>query len=661
MNSYYPKLFQRGKIGNVTIKNRIYKPAAEDSCCGDGYVPDYLVNFYAEEAAGGAGLIICGMYVVTPEETCGLDRHPLISDDSRIPGFGKMAQAIQDRGARACCQLGHFGSHGEPSDKKSYRCVSREPLEIPGAEEWFTLFNMMYWKLPTPYPHKEYTVEEIHRLVGYYGDAALRAKKAGFDMVEIHGGHRHGIGCFLSPLTNWRKDEYGGSVHNRARILYEIVEDVQKKCGKDFPILVRLNGRDGEGLCHYQDGITKGEQVEDTIEIAKHLEEMGVAALDISIQDTNVPMQHIDFGVAVKEAEKIKAAVNIPVLTAGSIQTPEFAEEVLENNSADFVGTARQMYADPNWPRKAMRGERKNIRPCIRCMECVNVDRHQWAGPLCCTVNPSVGKPDMKITPASDKKNVAVVGGGPAGMEAARVLKLRGHNVTLFEKNQLGGRMHEASVPDIKQDIRRLITYYDDQMKELNINVVKKNAGISDLKNFDAVILATGSNPITIPIPGADQFNVHLAVDVLDEKPELGDKITIIGGGAVGVETAIWLAKNGKEVTIVEMRDRILIDEMAATMIVDMGLIQQLGIRVITKNALERIDGNKVIVKDAEGNETTLEADDILMAAGLRANNTLAAEIEEKLSVEYYVAGDCSRPRKIYDAIHEGYVAACQI
>lgn len=662
MKTQYKEMFKRGKIGKVELKNRIFKPAAEDSCCGDGNVPDYLVNFYAEEAKGGAGLVIGGMYVVTPRETGGLDRHPQIENDNRIPGFGAMAQAIQDNGAVACCQLGHFGSHGEAVSPEWKRCVSRDVLDEPGAEEWFTVFNMLYWKNEPPYENKEYSIEEIHELIGFYGDAAYRAKRAGFDMVELHAGHRHGLGCFLSPLTNRRTDEYGGSVAKRAKILYEIVGDIQKKCGKDYPIIVRMNGMDGVGALHYLPALEKGQQIDQTIEIVKCLEELGVAALDISIQDTNVPMQTMKYGVAVDGAAAVKKAVNIPVLVAGSIQIPEYGEEVLEKCQADYVGTARQMFADPAWPKKVMKGKSDDIKPCIRCMECVNTERHQWNGPLCCTVNPAVGKPYMQITQADEKRKVAVVGAGPAGMEAARVCALRGHEVTLFEKRKLGGLLHEASIPDFKADIRRIITYYENQMKMNNIQVIEKEAHKKDLEGYDTVIIATGSNKLMIQVPGIESEKVHYAIDILADLPEnLGKKITVIGGGSVGVETAIWLAQKGKTVSIVEMRDQILIDEMVLTNVLDRAMIQQNGIHVYESTSLTAVMEEGVRVTDKDGKEFTIASDSVVMAVGLRANQELFDMLDDELDAEIYTVGDCNRPLKIYDAIHQGYVVALQI
>lgn len=660
MNKYFPALFKPGKLGNVTVKNRIFKPGAEDSCCADGYVSDYLCRFYAEEARGGAGLIICGMYDVTPKEQV-TESHPVISDDTRIPGMGRLAQAIKDNGARACCQLGHFGSHAKPVEPDGWRCVSYKPLKIPGAEEWFTVFNQQ-WQLKKPYPIKEYTITEIHELVNYYGDAARRAKQAGFDMVEVHGGHRHGLGCFLSPLTNWREDEYGGSVENRSRILYEIIDNIQAKCGKDYPIIVRLNGYDGpDAFTPYKDAARKGQKIEDTIEIAQHLEQQGVAAINISIQNANLPMQEMDFGVAVPAAAKIREHVHIPVLVADSIQVPDYGEKILEEGKADFIGTARQLFADPAWPKKAMRGERANITPCIRCMECVS---NQGSGPLVCTVNPTVGKPDLDLKPAKKPRRVAVVGAGPAGMEAARVLALRGHRVTLFEKRKLGGMLHEAATPEFKRDIRRLITYYQNQINEHAIKVVTKEATAADLTGYDAVVVATGSKPLKIQVPGIDNPNVYFAEPLLADSgnlPDLGQQVVVIGGGSVGIETAVWLSQQGITPTIVEMRPRVLLGESLPVMGADMKLLMQNHVQVLTGNALKSIKGHAVVVVDHDGQEHELPADSVVMAVGLKPENDLVKELEENSDVEVYPVGDCIRPRKIFNAIHEGHTAGMEI
>lgn len=665
MKNDYKALFRPGRIGSVELKNRIFKPAAEDACSMNGEVSQYLIDFYTEEAKGGTGLIICGMNVVTPMEKCGRERHPMIENDSRTPGFGRLAQTIKDNGAKACCQIGHFGSHGTPAAPELARCVSREAL-IDGSEEWFAMFNMLFWgnqpREELAKNFKEYTIDEIHNLVGYYGDAARRAKLAGFDMVEVHGGHRHGLGCFLSPLTNRRTDEYGGSVEKRARILYEIVEDIQKKCGKDFPIIVRLNGKDGPGVLKNPEADKNGQSIEQTVEISRKLEAMGVAALDISIQDTNVPMQSMTYGVSLEGAIAVKHAVSIPVLAAGSMQAPEFGESVLEKGQVDFIGTGRQLYADPEWPNKALRGRRNEIRPCLRCMECVNDGRHEWNGPLSCTVNANVGKPLSQYTPSNPPRNAAVVGGGPAGMEAARVLALKGNHVTLFEKRKLGGMLHEASVPEFKADIRPLITWYENQMKLLNIHVVYKEAGPEDLQGFDAVVTATGSQPITLNVPGADGANVYTGVGVLGHLPEqIGDTIIVIGGGSVGIETAIWLAAQGKKVTVIEMRDQILVGEQIISAGFDQVMIAQTGIQILTSTSLKSIQKDSVTAVNSDGKELILSCNSVVIAAGLKADHALRDALYESSEAEIYAAGDCIRPRKIYDAIHEGYEAAMSI
>lgn len=666
MNKNYPQMFTPIKIGNVTLKNRVFKSAAEDSCVPDGYVNDYLCKFYAEEAHGGAGLIIGGMYVITPREKPGNERHPMLERDDRIPGFGRLAAAIKDNGAVPCCQIGHFGSHGTTVTPDWWRCVSKKALEIPGHEEWYDIFKAAYWQGQRKnWPIKEYSKEEIHELVGFYGDGARRAKTADFPIVEVHAAHRHGLGCFLSPLTNMRSDEYGGSVANRARILYEIVDDIQKKCGKNYPIIVRLNGVDGAGVMHSPEAAQNGQQIDQTIEIAKHLEKQGVAALNISVQDTNVPMQHKSYGVAVKYADQVRQAVNIPVMVAGSIQTPEYAESVLETGKADMVGGARSFYADPNWVRKAQWGDRDDIRPCIRCMQCVV---NNWTGPLHCALNPTVGKPQLKdeLQPTDVKRRVAVVGGGPAGIEAATVAASRGHDVTIFEKNRLGGMLYAASAPDFKADIRRFLRYQLKQVKKFNIHVKYQLADSKSLANYDAVIVATGSEPASLPVKGADGQNVYSAIDLLnqsvgqDSPRDVGKKMVIIGGGSVGVETAIWYAENGHDVTVVEIQDQILKDEDLVTGPMDMMMIKQNHVQVMAQTKLLAIDPKGVSVQ-ADGQTKQLAADAVVIATGTKAVNDLALQLQKDLAVPVFTAGDCNQPRKIYQAVHEGFEAATQI
>jgi 2,4-dienoyl-CoA reductase-like NADH-dependent reductase (Old Yellow Enzyme family)/thioredoxin reductase len=637
----FARLFERGLIGGLELKNRIFKPAAQSTPCTNGYVSERLIRFYEEEARGGVGLIIVGLCRVSPHETEAPSGAIGVENDGRIYDLGALAQAIHDNGAKCCLQLAHFGSHAHPP----LRCVSLEGLE---NDAWFHEHH------PTLdyYPQQPYTIDEIHELVGFYGDAATRAVRAGFDMVEIHGGHRHGLGCFLSPLTNKRKDEYGGSFENRTKILYEIIADVRKKIGDRFPISVRLNGSDCD---------PNGAQIDEAIRMAKKCEELNVNAINMSNQ-LAVAGGMAPLATHTWAAEAVKKEVPIPVLTCGSINTPDLAEQILRDGRADFIGTGRALFADPYWPKKAKEGRPEDIVPCIRCLECVG-PRFSWNGPLACSVNVAIGKEKaLPLVSAEKPKRVAVIGGGVAGMEAARVLTLRGHDVTLFEKNKLGGILNEASVPEFKEDLRRLIQYYKPQMYKLNINMVYAEADVHRLENgFDAVIVATGGKPIELNIPGINGNNVHAAIDVLSQKPDIGHEIVIIGGGTVGVELALLLAKQSKVITMVEMLDDIMITENPIIKMIYMNMLHEAGVSILPGRRLESIDEKKVIIADRSGKKDYLAADDVIIAAGMKPDKILRERLEKETGLEVYSAGDCLAPRKVYDAIHEGNCCARQI
>ena len=639
----YQHLFSKGKIGKLTLKNRIFKPAAADFGSFDGYVPESMMRFYAEEARGGMGLIIVGIADPDPHEGPGFSGHIKVENDQRIPGLGTLAEVIHDNGAKACLQITHFGSHGDPYD----RCVSLEGLT---NDHFYRLMLM-----PTGWSaehYQEYSTEEIRQLIEAYGDAVVRMKTAGYDMAEVHCAHLHGAGQFLSPLTNFRTDEYGGTQEKRNRFLYDVIENIQQKVGKDYPISVRLNGAELPG------GLT----IDDTIAIAKELEQMGVAAINISSMFAMAPMQQPAY-TNVPYAEAVRKAVSIPVLVAGSMNDQQGCEDTLASGKADFIGTARQDYADPYWPEKARLGQTEDIVPCIRCLECVNLSRQSWHGNLQCTMNPRVGKElTLPLAPISEVKNVAIVGGGPAGMEAALTAAKRGHHVTLFEKRALGGRVQEASVPVFKQDLKKLIRYYKRQLeKHPNITVIKKKAGVEDLRSFDAVIVATGAKRASLPVPGTDSSNVYEAIDWLQEQQPLGEKVVIIGGGSVGVESAIMAANSGKEVTIVEMIDHLMNGEDKAIADLYYEMLRQGNVKVLLSHKLQSIQEGIVTVRKPDGTAEDLPVDNVLLAVGLKADLSLYDALAEAGMADIYFAGDCETPKKIFDAIHAGFACGNQV
>ena len=442
MSNLYPNLFSPGKIGNLTLKNRIMKaPQSSGMSNKDGTVSERLIRYYRHEAAGGAGMIIVEYAYVDDIGAKSAHCHLGISDNEHIPGLTWLAENIKEQGAVPAIQIEHCGRQ---------KFLGTQPICAPSAIPW----PMLWEKYGVQAVPRELTIEEIQDIVHAFGDAALRAKTAGFELVEIHGAHGYLLTNFFSPCTNHRTDLYGGSLENRMRIYVEIVRDVRKKVGPDFPVTIRLSGTDYE-----PDGFT----IDDTIALAKVLEKEGIDAFHISGGDHNTMIHQvspmaIEVCHNVWAAEAVKNAVHVPVIASGSITLPEYAEDIIASGKGDFVGLGRPLWADPEWPKKAEEGHPEDIRPCIRCNEgCLERTFFQYKA-ITCAVNPTISREgELEIEPAAEPKKIAVVGGGPAGMEAARVCRLRGHDVTLFEEKELGGLLHEASGPEFKADIRPLM------------------------------------------------------------------------------------------------------------------------------------------------------------------------------------------------------------
>jgi NADPH-dependent 2,4-dienoyl-CoA reductase/sulfur reductase-like enzyme len=476
--------------------------------------------------------------------------------------------------------------------------------------------------------------------------------------VELHACHGYLMSNFLSPRTNKRTDWYGGSLENRMRFQLEVVEEIKRQVGPDYPVCVRVSGTDYE-----PDGTT----IEETIELCKRLEKLGVAVIHMSGGNHHQTIHEVSpMGMSlchnVWAAEAVKKQVKIPVIASGSITTPDLGEQVLADGKSDFIALGRPLWADPEWPRKTLEGRPEDVRPCIRCNDgCLARGDHQ-AKTISCSVNVAVCREEeFKIIPAEQPKNVAVIGGGPAGMEAARVCALRGHKVTLYEKRKLGGALVEASVPEFKIDLRPLMAYLVTQVKKLKIKVINEEATAKAILDggYNAVIIASGATPfIPDDVPGIKGANVTTALEVLGGKAKLGQKIAVIGGGVVGTEVGLYLAEQGKEIIFVELLDTFMNGITFDEMLVYQERFRALKTTVYTGKRLESVTVKDITVIDRYGNRTKLAADTVILAAGFKPNRKIIDSLRNKSGLQVIEAGDCIRPRKIFDAIHDGHLAA---
>ncbi|MBQ9827084.1 MAG: FAD-dependent oxidoreductase [Lachnospiraceae bacterium] len=646
MSKLFPHLFEPITINGLTIKNRIAKaPQSSGMNNIDGSVSERAIRYYRDQAAGGTGMIIVEYAYVDDIGAKSAHCHLGISSDEHIPGLAWLAENIEEMGAVPAIQIEHCGRQ---------KFLGTQPIKAPSSIAW----PLLYQQHGLEAVPQELTIPEIHEIVKCFGDAARRAKQAGFKLVEIHGAHGYLLTNFFSPTTNHRTDMYGGTLENRARIYFEILADIRSKVGPDFPVTIRLSDTDNE---------PDGFPVEDTIWLAKELEKRGLDGINVSGGDHHTMIHQVSpMSIEVchhaENSAKIRAAVNIPVMASGSITLPEYAEEIIAKGQGDMVVLGRPLWADPEWACKAEADHPEDIRPCIRCNEgCLERTFFKYKA-VTCAVNPVISREgELKITPAPAAKKVAVVGGGPAGMEAARVAKLRGHDVTLFEeKKRFGGLLNEAGAPDFKADIRPFQKYLETQIEKLGITVVNKKAAAKDLKKFDAVICATGSTPIIPNIEGADQAFVMDALTAINNPKKVGKKVVVVGGGLVGTETALDFAEKGHDVTVVEMLPGIMNDVAATDFIAYSERIAAIGMKVLTNTRLEKIAKKGAVVFNAKKGEETLDADTVVLALGFRSNSGLYDELKAA-GKEAYLVGDAVRPGKIFDAIHTAYRAGLKV
>lgn len=663
-------LFQPVKINDLEIKNRIYLPAMHLAMCEDFEVTDRLVDFYAERARGGAGMICVGY--ATVDELSGNTLNIGAHRDEFIPGMKRLSDAIKENGSRSAIQLNHSGRYNY-----SFFTGGKQPV-APSA-----IASRMTGETP-----KEMTAEEIRQTVQSFADAAVRAQKAGYDVVEVLSGTGYLISEFLSPLTNRRTDAYGGPMENRMRFGLEIMQAIRDAVGSDYPLIVRMNGNDL---------MPGGQGSEDLKVYAKALAGSGcVDALCINVgwHEARIPQMitAVPRGNYGYLARGIKEIVDIPVIASHRINDPETAREMIADDMCDMVAMGRSLIADPFLPAKAESGREDEIVHCIACGQgCFdNLFKLKSVECLC---NPKAGhERETAITRAEKPEKVMVIGGGAAGMSAALAAFERGHDVTLYESSdRLGGQLYLAAAPPGRAEFAELAKDLATQVAVKNIRVMLKtqvDEALIDAEQPDAVILATGAKPLEPPIPGINLPHVVQAWDILSGKAHAGKKVVVIGGGAVGVETSILLAEKGtlsaeavrfllvnraedpetiyhyavkgtKEVVLLEMTDDIGKDIGRSTRWAMLQEMDRIGVRSdISTKALE-ITETGVTVETKTGVEE-IPADTVVIAAGARIENSLEDMLQKK-GVRFITAGDAKQIALALDAIHQGFAAGRSI
>ena len=637
------KLFQPIRIGSLEVKNRLaMAPMATHYADETGAVTQRLKNYYAARARGGVGLIMIESGYIHPSGRGGLKRLGL-HEDRLIPGLKGLVEAVHNEGAKISSQIHHGGRQVNLLATRGVYPVSAS--SVPAAMEGLVPRTL--------------NIGEIEELIEAFGRAAARSLAAGFDAILIHGAHGYLIHQFLSPLSNYRNDRYGGSFSRRLRFLKEVVHRCREAVGKEFPLMVRISASE-----FLPGGIT----LKDGQRIARHLEDWGVDAIHVSggtheSVEMELPPMAIPRGCLVHLAEGIKKVVQVPVATVGRIVDPQMAEEILQGGKADLITLGRALLADPEFSKKTQEGRTEDIRPCIGCLQGCR-DRLYQGQSITCLVNAQAGmEKEWRIQPAEKRKRVFIIGGGPGGMEAARVAALRGHEVTLAERNDyLGGQFHLASLPPGKEEIKFFLEYLIRQLKKLGVKVeLNREINPNDLPSngADVIILASGGSPLEPAIPGVNRANVSTAWQALLNPDKMGKRVLVVGAGAVGAETAEFLADRGREVTLVEMVKEIALDVERVNRKV---LLRRLGekgvkVRVMTKATAIVPEGVEV---EFNGRKEILPADTVVLAAGIKENRELE-EALTKLPAKLYRIGDCVSPRKAIDAIHEGFKAALEI
>lgn len=645
MNHNFPNMFTPIQIGTVTVPNRfVVPPMGNNFANTDGSMSDRSAAYYEARAKGGFGLITIESTVVYKEAKGG-PRKPCLFSDEVIPSFKAVADRCHAYGAKVSIQLQHAGPEGN-SKLTGYPLKAASAIAPSAGRE-----------IPEAMP-----TEEVYKLIECYGDAARRAQLAGIDMVEVHCAHGYLVSTFISARTNKRTDEFGGCFENRMRLPRLIIENIRKKTGGNMPILCRINARDeGDG----------GVDVHDAAAIAAYLEQVcGVDAIHVTrsihIHDEFMWAPNITHGGFNAElGTEIKRAVSVPVILVGRFTEPQYAELLVKQGRADLIAFGRQSIADPELPNKARNGQLEKLTPCIACLlGCV--PNMLQGRPITCAMNPCVGR-ESELKPAEVRKNVVVIGGGPGGMYAARICALRGHSVTLLEKNaELGGHFLVAAYPPGKGEISGAIRSFIVNCREAGVDIRTNTEAtpelIASLKP-DAIIIATGSVPLRLPIPGLDTCGCSTAEDVLTGKVDTGKRVLVVGGGMVGCECVEFLTEREHIVDMVEMKPVIGEDIVPEARKYIMANLEKHKVTQRVNARVKQFYADGVDYTDTvTGEDAAMRGyDSVVLAMGYKSNNTLEQKLKD-LAPQVIVIGEARQaPGNSMEATGDALNAALSI